>query len=108
MAPLPLLSQDDPDALTLKRRQCLRRSSLIRDEHMDIAGWAYKSRTDVTQFAGVRHHDDLLGLLEHLAIDQRLICFERRGATLGIEPRHAEKNFIHINIVEKSQRCISG
>ena len=96
------------NALALKRGQGLGRGAGVGNQEVNLVGRADKGRADFAEFARVGDHDDLLGLLEHLAVDQRLVGLQRGGAALGIQSGHAQKHLVHIDVVEEGQRRVAG
>ena len=75
---------------------------------MHLAELADECRAHLAELAGVGDDDHLLGLLEHLAVDERLVGLQGGGSALGIEAGDAEKDLVHDDVVEEGERGVAG
>jgi hypothetical protein len=95
------LSSNHLDSLAFERGHGFRRNSEIGDDCVYLAYRANKRWADVSKFAGIGHNDDLLGMLQHLSIDEGFVGLERSGTAFRVKTRDAEKDLIHIHVVEE-------
>jgi len=92
---------NDPNSLAFKGGKSLFACAVVGNQNVDFVGRANKGWADPAEFARVGGYDHLLGLLQHLANDQRFIGLQSRGSPFRFQTRDAEKHLIHIDVVKK-------
>ncbi len=102
------LCADDAESLALEGGEDFGRRAGIGNQDMHLAELADECGTHFAELAGIGDDDDLLGLLEHFLVDQRLVGFEGGGSALGVEAGDAEKYLVHDDVVEEGERGVAG